>query len=297
MVYFTAAFEYQQLSAALAGRDEVDIACPLCGPTRRTPTNRTRKVLRLWLGPGFISFHCARCGESGFIREDGRRPIDRDVLRRIQAERTEREQTEAAVQRHKALGLWRLRRPIPGSPPEIYLREVRAIRCELPATLGYLPPRDEYPPALIAAFGTPAEPEPGVLAIADKALRGVHLTRLKPDGSGKAEDDREPKIMIGRSKGAPIVLAPMNDLLGLVITEGIEDALSAYASTGLGAWAAGAASRLPALSATVPSYSDTVSVLADADPAGQRHAGELLRRLEARRCVAEVRIVNFGEGR
>ena len=150
---------------------------------------------------------------------------------------------------------------------------------------------------MIAAFGIPAEPEPGVLAIADKALRGVHLTRLKPDGSGKAEDDREPKIMIGRSKGAPIVLAPMNDLLGLVITEGIEDALSAYASTGLGAWAAGAASRLPALSAAVPSYTDTVSILADADPDGQRHAVELARRLEARRSVAEVNVLDLEASR
>lgn len=41
--------------------------------------------------------------------------------------------------------------------------------------------------------------------------------------------------MIGRSKGAPIVLAPLNDLLGLIVTEGIEDALSAHQATGLGA--------------------------------------------------------------
>ncbi|RWN58465.1 hypothetical protein [Mesorhizobium sp.] len=61
----------------------------------------------------------------------------------------------------------------------------------------------------------------------------MHLTRLRPDGSGKAEEPA--KIMIGRSKGAPIVLAPLNDLLGLIVTEGIEDALSAHQATGLGA--------------------------------------------------------------
>ena len=48
------------------------------------------------------------------------------------------------------------------------------------------------------------------------------------------------------------MLAPMNDLLGLAITEGVEDALSIHAATGLGAWAAGAASRLPALADAVP---------------------------------------------
>ena len=48
--------------------------------------------------------------------------------------------------------------------------------------------------------------------------------------------------MIGRSTGAPIVLAPLTDALGLAITEGIEDALSVHEATGLGVWAAGSAS-------------------------------------------------------
>ena len=53
---------------------------------------------------------------------------------------------------------------------------------------------------MVGAFGIADEPEPGVLAIADDAVRGVHVTRLKPDGSGKAGDPDEPaKIMIGSS--------------------------------------------------------------------------------------------------
>jgi hypothetical protein len=43
--------------------------------------------------------------------------------------------------------------------------------------------------------------------------------------------------MIGRSIGFPIVLAPVNDGLGLSITEGIEDALSLHQATGLPQWA------------------------------------------------------------
>ena len=78
---------------------------------------------------------------------------------------------------------------------------------------------------MIAAFGIPEEPEPGVLAIAENEIRGVHLTRLKPDGSGKAGTERD-KIMLGSSSGWPIVLAPANDLLALSITEGIEDGLT-----------------------------------------------------------------------
>ena len=95
---------------------------------------------------------------------------------------------------------------------------------------------------MIAPFGIPREPEPGVLEIDDTAVLGVHLTKLKPDGTGKVPDGAA-KIMIGRCVGSPIVLAPINDGLGLAIVEGIEDALSINESIGLGAWAAGAASR------------------------------------------------------
>jgi hypothetical protein len=42
--------------------------------------------------------------------------------------------------------------------------------------------------------------EPGVIAIADDALRGVRLTRLKPDGSD-CEGGGQAKIMIAHSIG------------------------------------------------------------------------------------------------
>jgi hypothetical protein len=94
--------------------------------------------------------------------------------------------------------------------------------------------------------------------------------------------------MLGSSIGYPIVLAPPNDLLGLAITEGIEDALSVHASTGLGAWAAGSASRLPALADTVPRYIEAITITVDDDEAGRRHADELGERLLAR-GIREVR--------
>ena len=55
----------------------------------------------------------------------------------------------------------------------------------------------------------------------DRIVRGVHITR--PDGD-KA-DVASVKIMLGPASGLPIVLAPVNDGLGLGITEGIEDGL------------------------------------------------------------------------
>jgi hypothetical protein len=205
----------------------------------------------------------------------------------------ERERHVAARQHAKALWLWRDRRQIAGSIAETYLRETRAYNGPLPATLGFLPARGEYLPAMVAAFGLIEEPEPGVIAINDEAVGGIHITKLKVDGSDKANTAPN-KIMIGRSIGSPVVLAPANDLLGLAVCEGIEDALSAYEATGLGAWAAGAASRLPALADAIPSYVEHVHVLVDDDRDGRRHAAELARRIAARGI--DVREFNLNHG-
>jgi Toprim domain len=155
-----------------------------------------------------------------------------------------------------------------GPVPEHYLRKARGYGAPIPATLGFLPPSGAYPPAMIAAFGMATEPEPGVLVIDDADVKAVQLIKLKPDGGGKA--DVEPnKIIIGKGAlGSPIVLAPPNDLLGLAICEGVEDALSVHEATGLGAWASGGATRMPALAVAVPDYIDLVIIVADRDPAG-----------------------------
>lgn len=251
-----------------------DVSCPLCGPTKRAPANQRRKVLRIWRLPGFASYHCARCGEKGFARDRDAPAPNPVVLERVRIESAQRDRDVAAEQYQKAVWLWSQRRPLAGSIAETYLREARCYGGPLPGTLGFLPARGEYPPALIAAFGLPTESEPGILRIRDEDLRGVHVTRLMHDGHGKADTDK-PKIMIGRSLGSPLVLAPANDLLGLAICEGIEDCLSVHEATGLGAWAAGAASRLPALAAAVPSYVDCITILVDDDAGGRRYAGEL----------------------
>src|SRR5262249_27957356 len=183
-----------------------DVACPLCGPERRKPLNRRRKVLRVWrLERGFATYHCARCGERGHVRDNNSKPkIDgAEFERRLaaaRAEAAERERSSAAERLEKALWLWKSRKPIAGSIAETYLCQARGYRGALPATLGYLAPRGEHGPAMIAAFGAAYEPEPGLLEIADAQVRGVHITRLAADGSSKAGTERD-KIMLGSSIG------------------------------------------------------------------------------------------------
>jgi Toprim domain len=268
-----------------------DLPCPICGPWRRSRANQQRTVLRMWrLQPHFATYHCARCGEKGYTRDRSAPAPDLMALTRAHAEVAARERFAVEQQLAKARWLWSRRRPIAGSVAETYLREARRYGGPLPATLGYLAPRGKHGPAMVAAFGLACETEAGALAIADDAVRGVHITRLTPDGAEKAGTDAD-KIMIGRSLGSPIVLAPVNDLLGLVVSEGVEDALSAHEATGLGAWAAGSASRLSAVANVVPHYVECIAVLADGDADGRRHAGALLRRLQGRRF--DVRTVTF----
>ena len=227
------------------------------------------------------------------MRDRGAPVPDSVKLEQARAEAAERERSSAAERLDKARWLWSRRQPIAGSIAQNYLRQARAYYGLIPGTLGFLPARGKHGPAMIAAFGLPAEPQPGMLAIADDAIRGVHITRLAPDGLGKAGTEPD-KLMIGLSHGSPIVLGPPNDLLGLLIAEGIEDALSGHEATGLGAWAAGSASHLPALAASVPNWIEAVTILAHNDYDGLRHARTLATNLR-RHNDTEVSVILFGE--
>ncbi len=265
--------------------------CPRCGGRDRFNVN-VRK--RLW--------RCRVCGQGGdaidlvtFLDGCGFREAFESIRgsRAVRAATGTRAENSApskrdddahtARQAHKAAWMWSLRKPIAGTPAERYLRDVRGITGALPLTVAYLPPRhSKQHPAMIAPFCIPEEPEPGVLKL-PPTVTAVHLTLLDGDSGGKAKVEN-PKRFVGRPLGRPIVLAPPNDLLGLVITEGIEEALSAHEVTGLGAWAAGSAGMLPSLADRVPDYIETVTIIADDDAsgAGRRGAYDLADRLKRR---------------
>jgi hypothetical protein len=259
-----------------------DLPCPACSPHRSTPANRRKKVFRIWrIEPNFATYFCVHCGEHGHVRDrDGVGP-DPDKLAKAHALAAEQGRIHKEKRLSKARWLWSVRVPPEGTIVETYLREARRYGGPLHSTFGLLPARDEYPPAMIAAIGLAAEPKPGELVIESDAVKGVHITRLLPDGSDRERGDKA-KIMIGNSIGWPIVLAPPNNLLGLVITEGIEDSLAVHEATGLGAWAAGGAMRMPALAAVMPSYIECVTIYAHRDNDGRRGAIELARALDQR---------------
>jgi hypothetical protein len=259
----------------------LDVPCPHCARSpQRSARGSRRRVLRVWReDEDFAGYHCARCRLRGFARRPGasrgrRRAAD------AKAQAAASAQAHAEAQRRKARWLWRSAPPAQKTCVERYLRR-RGIVGPLPhEIIRYLPPDGPgRHPAMLVPFGLASEPQPGELAITEAAITAVHLTFLQPDGSGKADIDPA-KITVGSPQGMPLMLAPMNDSLGLAITEGIEDALSVHEGTGLGAWAAGSCALLPALANTVPVYTNFITVIADDDAGGRRGA----------RCLAQALI-------
>lgn len=256
----------------------VDLPCPKCGPQRQSPANRVRKVLRVWaLSDGRHSYVCARCGAQGVTSDPNVLGVDAG----------ERGQIETNYRSRAARTLWRRSASIQGTPAERYLREGRAYQGSLPPTLRYLPPNDGYPHSMIAALGNCPESAPGELGLPRDSV-AVHLTRLAPKGLARLD-----KRMLGPVSGNPIVLAPPNDGLGLVITEGIEDALSLHEATGLGAWAAGSATHMAKLADAVPDYVSCVTLAQDDDAAGRTATNRLGAALVARGF--EVRILSLAQ--
>jgi hypothetical protein len=268
-----------------------DGPCPLCGPGCHDSANRRRRVLRIWSKPGFATYYCARCEAKGWARDEAANGSDQYNAWQMPSARDEVDAEDLHNQRQieKARWLWHQGKPIEGSPAEIYLRDVRQCGSELPATLRFLPPSKQgHRPALIAAFGIPHKSGSSILD-SDDELHGVHLTLLKPNGSGKAEVQRN-KLFVGPSKGWPIVIAPPTKPLGLAITEGIEDALSVHQAIDVGVWAAGAANRMPPLAPLVPADIERVTIYAhnDEDGQGQRSALALADALFKRRIEVFV---------
>jgi hypothetical protein len=248
--------------------------CPQCSAKRKQSSQKL-KCLGITVGSDGVKWGCNHCTWTGGQRYENHQTDAKAANERARA----KAKAETAASRKKARWLWSQRQSIVGSIAEQYLRKCRGYPGQLPGTLGFLPARGDYPPAMIAAFGMAIEHLPGEIMIYDGAVRGIHITKLKADGSGKAGTEAD-KITLGIGNSSPIWLAPVNDMGGLAIAEGIEDAISVHAATGLGAWAAGTA--MPAMADHIPAYVESVTIMVDADPVGEKNANELAEKLDAK---------------
>jgi hypothetical protein len=187
--------------------------------------------------------------------------IDAERARRERERLAEEARSDAASAAKSAslFKLWLSLPPIEGTPAERYLRDVRNLPLE----------RMKHPPRALrwAADVEWIDPEDGEVhawrnVMASAMTRGsrmtaLHLTWLKPDGSGKVEWMTKPKLMRGSVRGAAIRLGSGPSGLSptkaakagkrdpLAIGEGIETCLTvACARPDYRVWAAGSLSLM-----------------------------------------------------
>ena len=130
------------------------------------------ELKRAWREEGLLP----RGGKSGFSKT--RNPAEAA----IQQKRSETERAQDV-----ARWLWNKSQPA-DAIVKTYLRSRGIELAPWPQTIRFLPaspPKHPYP-AMIAPYGLPDEPEPGVYVMPPDRVQGVHLTYLKHDGSGKA---------------------------------------------------------------------------------------------------------------
>lgn len=181
--------------------------CPLCAKSDRDKT-------LVVFDNGNV--HCHRCGPDAWrdikaaLGIDQERP-SRPVSPTVHAGAAKRWSDTAQA-------LWDRGLPIDGTVVSRYLAHRRCFIPDCP-DLRYLPASEKYPnPTMLARVTDAATNEPLTL----------HMTRLRPDGYGKAEIDVPKLLLRGHvKKGGAIRLFRDEDVTtGLAIAEGIETALT-----------------------------------------------------------------------
>jgi putative DNA primase/helicase len=210
-----------------------------------------------------------------------RRETDAERRRREDAARRERERNRAFCST-----LWRETSPAPGSLVQSYL-ESRGLRGPIPETVRFHPRAQlAYPWNLKAGD---LRTWPAMLALVQQASGapcGLHLTALRPDGSGKADLRKGSRRMLAAVAGGAVRLAPVNESGELAVAEGVETALAFRQMTGTPTWAALSAGGLRNF--TPPPGLTRLIIAADSDDPGE---GLAAARALAERARQRVEVV------
>ena len=189
----------------------------------RTPS------LGVTLGRKAILFHCfAGCDQQAVLAALVREGLDASTLFSGSSSADHFEPDQKRTPSATALRIWREAHPLRPGPGKAYLesRGILAASSALrfhPRTPLGPKGRTRFLPAIIAAVSL------------DEGPIAIHRTFLSQDFCTKAGFDKPKRALGSLTEGAVRLFAPANGKLGLA--EGIESAMSAYALTGIPAWA------------------------------------------------------------
>ena len=178
-----------------------------------------------------------------------------------------------------ALKIWNESVIAENSPVSEYLVS-RGFTGKIPKTIRYHPKlyhsiTKSYHPTMVSVINSDLNNE----------IIGIHRTYLSNDGKSKAAISPN-KMILGRACGGAVRLAGVGTKL--VITEGIETALSIYQANSLAVWAALSASGMQNI---IPPSSDVtpeIIIAADTDEAGMRASERFSCRLLSEGYKVEI---------
>lgn len=239
-------------------------------------------------------YHCFGCGASGDVFDfvqavDGVGLVDAAqklangsaLMKPLRSISIIREPDQNAARKAaKAKAIWNAAIPAAGTIAETYL-----------TGRGITPP---IPPAIRYAFPCIQDGREWPMLVAgitdtNGSLIGIQRTFLAKDGQGKAPIPK-PKLSLGSIRGGAIRCSTPERKL--ILTEGLEDALSAMQLFGIPAWASAGAGMLASM--RLPLSIRSVIIARDNDPAGERAAQAAARAFSLQ--GREVRIIQPKDG-
>jgi hypothetical protein len=216
------------------------------------------------------------CSENGSSIAGNRRSAMLETFHRRREEQASAEVRRRQQRVRDARHLWRSARPASGSLVENYLRSRALYLAPPPCSLRFAEALFHHPtgkafPAMVAA----------VRDVTGRVV-AVHETFLAPDGMCKAAVAK-PRLMVGPVSGGAV---RFGDGRELIITEGVENALSAVQACQLPAYAALSATGIRLL--IMPPYVRRVTVFADGDDDAERRVAPACRVCRDPRCRRAV---------